>query len=130
MAGDRQTPGGAGFDPYPQFRVHEPELSPLGLVVTGRCWFGPVLVGAVFDRLAGFSDGCWTVTDQCQLRVDEIEFSRVLVGQLDQTCSGRLVLMGSRPTSLSSESLLVATDAAGAKGWHLASDGLWHRRWP
>jgi hypothetical protein len=130
VAGGRQTPGGSGFDPNPQFRVQEAEPSSIGLVVTGRCWFGPLLIGTVFDRLASFSDGCWTVIDQCQLRVDEIEFSHVLVDQLDQSCSARLVLQGPRPISLSSESLLVAFDAEGAKDWHRAADNLWHRRQP
>jgi hypothetical protein len=56
MAGDRQSPSGTGFDPAPQFSVHE-VLGHRPLTVTGRCLFAPVRVSTIFDLPVGL--GTW-----------------------------------------------------------------------
>jgi hypothetical protein len=111
----------------PQFWVEKIE-SPEPVIVTGRCWFGPVAVGMILDQVACRAGDGWHVTEQCRLLVEEIGFYGGIIDQLDQMCSARLVLHGSRPASLRPGSLLMASSVPGATHWDLEPDGLWHLR--
>ncbi|HEX6520107.1 MAG TPA: hypothetical protein VF070_08870, partial [Streptosporangiaceae bacterium] len=60
MAGDVQGPSGTGFGPSPQFwvdRVERDGGAPLAVI--GRCFFGPVRTGLLFDGVVPGRDGGW-----------------------------------------------------------------------
>ena len=58
-------------------------------------------------------------------RVEEIRAFRKLTDEIDQVQSARLVLAGTAPASLTSDSLLVASGYP-SHGWSFR-DGLWVR---
>jgi hypothetical protein len=126
MAGNVQTPSGTSFDPSPQFWIDriDPDSSG-GLAVIGRCFFGPVRVGLAFDGVASRQDGGWVLSavTACTLRVEEIRAFRQLTDEIDQGLSARLVLAGTAPASLTSDSLLVASGYP-SHGWSFR-----HRLW-
>ena len=96
MAGDVQGPSGTGFDPSPQFWVDRAESTPGSLAVVGRCFFGPIRTGLVFDGIVPARNGSWSRSDvvACRLRVAEVHvFGRPADG-IDQVMSGRLVAGG------------------------------------
>lgn len=79
----------------------------LPVVATGRCWFGPLKMGTVLDRIASRAASGWQVTGRCRLVVEEIGFYGALIDQLDQTHSARLVLAGRPSAAMQPGSLLI-----------------------
>ncbi len=128
MAGNVQALSGTSFDPSPQFWIDriDPDSSGLPAVI-GRCFFGPVRVGLAFDGVASRQDDGWvpSAVTACCLRVEEIRAFRKLTDEIDQVQSARLVLAGTAPASLTSDSLLVASGYP-SHGWSFR-DGLWVR---
>jgi hypothetical protein len=128
MVGNVQTPSGTGFDPAPQFWVHrvDPDSS-WPLAVIGRCFFGPVRTGLVFDGAASRQDGGWDLSGliACCLRVEEICIYGRLVDEIDPVVSGRLILSGEAPGNLAPDTVLVARGFPG-DDWKLR-DGRWVR---
>lgn len=126
MAGDQQTPSGTSFDPSPQFWVHRIELG-RRTAVTGRCWFGPVIVGMRFGTVADKQADAWAISP-CHLRVDEISLAaHHLIDELDQMWSAQLILSGGFPPGLDAESLLVARGCSSSGNWERQGT-LWRRR--
>ena len=115
MAGNVQGPSGTGFDPSPQFWVDRVESATRTLAVVGRCFFGPVRLGLIFDGIVSARNGAWPLSGLvvCCLRVAEIRRYGRLVDELDQVLSGRLVLSGMAPAGLGCGSLLVSRGAPG-----------------
>jgi hypothetical protein len=127
VAGDVQGPSGTGFDPSPQFWVDRAESTPGSLAVVGRCFFGPIRTGLVFDGIVPARNGSWSRSDvvTCRLRVAEVHvFGRPADG-IDQVMSGRLVLSGNAPAGLGLDSLLVSRGSPD-DGWVLR-DERWTR---
>ena len=127
MAGDVQGPSGTGFDPSPQFWVDRAESTPGSLAVVGRCFFGPIRTGLVFDGIVPARNGSWSRSDvvACRLRVAEVHvFGRPADG-IDQVMSGRLVLSGNAHAGLGLDSLLVSRGSPD-DGWVLR-DERWTR---
>jgi hypothetical protein len=119
-------PSGTSFDPSPQFWVHQVEPG-RSTTVTGRCWFGPVIVGMWFDTVAVKSADDWAISP-CHLRVDEITVAaHQLVDELDQMWSAQLILSGGFPPDLIAESLLAARDCSSSGDWE-RKGALWRRR--
>jgi len=110
VAGDVQGPSGTGFDPSPQFWVDRAEGAPGPLAVVGRCFFGPIRTGLVFDGIVSKRNGAWSVSDvvACCLRVTEVHVFGRVADVIDPAMSGRLVLSGNAPANLGLDSLLVA----------------------
>jgi hypothetical protein len=127
VAGDVQAPSGTGFDPSPQFWVDRVELDGPPLAVTGRCFFGPVGTGLVFDGVVPGQDGGWPAKGlvACRLHVAEVYVFGRLAEEVDQVVSARLVLNGTGPACPVTGSVLVARGQAG-NGWRLQG-GLWRR---
>jgi hypothetical protein len=127
VAGDVQGPSGTGFDPSPQFWVDRAEIAPGSLAVVGRCFFGPVRTGLVFDGIVSPRNGARSRSDviACCLRVAEVHVFGRLADEIDQVLSGRLVLSGNAPPGLGYDSLLVSRGSAD-DGWVLR-DGRWTR---
>jgi hypothetical protein len=127
VAGDVQGPGGTGFDPSPQFWVDRAESAPGSLAVIGRCFFGPIRTGLVFDGVVPARNGAWSQSDVVAgcLRVAEIRLYGRLADAMGQVLSGRLVLSGNAPAGLGWDSLLVSRGFPD-DGWMLR-DGRWTR---
>jgi hypothetical protein len=128
MAGDLQTPSGTDFDPYPQFWIDRVEADSAGLlVVIGRCFFGPIRAGLLFDGAVRRRPGGWHQSGltECCLRVAEIRVFRRLADEIDQDLSARLVLSGEAPAALEADSVLVAR-AERDEGW-IRQGRLWAR---
>jgi hypothetical protein len=128
VAGGVQGRSGTGFDPSPQFWVDRVESDHGALAVVGRCFFGPVRTGLVFDGIVSARDGAWLLSDlvTCHLQVAEIHVLRRPAGEIDQMLSGRLALSGQVPAGLGYNSLLVSSGSPD-DGWMLR-DGLWARQ--
>jgi hypothetical protein len=127
VAGDVQGPSGTGFDPSPQVWVDRVECTPGSLAVVGRCFFGPIRLGLVFDGIVSARNGVWSLSDvlACCLRVAEIRLYGRLVDEMSQVLSGRLVLSANAPVGLGCDSLLVSRGSPD-DGWMLR-DGRWTR---
>jgi hypothetical protein len=127
VAGDVQGPSGTSFDPSPQFWVDRAESAPGSLAVVGRCFFGPIRTGLVFDGIVSARNGARSLSDvvACRLRVDEIHVYGRLADEIGQVLSGRLVLSGNAPAGLGCDSLLVSRGCPD-DGWRLR-DGRWAR---
>jgi hypothetical protein len=127
VVGDVQGRSGTGFDPSPQFWVDRVESGLGALAVVGRCFFGPIRKGLVFDGVVSERDGAWLPSDlvRCRLQVAEIRIFRQLSDEMSQTLSGRLALSGQAPAVLGCNSLLVSCGSPG-DGWALRG-GLWTR---
>ena len=127
MAGDVQGPSGTGFDPSPQFWVDRVESAPGALAAVGRCFFGPIRPGLVFDAIVSARNGAWPLSGLvvCCLRVAEIHVYGHPADEMDQVLSGRLLLSGMAPAGLGCDSLLVSRGSPG-DGWTL-QDGQWTR---
>jgi hypothetical protein len=98
VSGDRQTRS-SRFDPEPQFEIHEVErIAGLDVVVTGRCWFEPIVAGTMFTAYA--IDNVEGDPEVCRLRVEAIEAYGHLLAELAQTVSARLSLRGAAPVNL------------------------------
>lgn len=111
MSGDVQAPSGTDLDPSPQFWVDRVELEGPGLLaVIGRCFFGPVRTGLLFDGVVPGREGRWRSSGMidCCLRVAEIQIYGRLTDEIGQMLSARLVLSGQAPACLASDALLVA----------------------
>ena len=91
MAGNVQGPSGTGFDPSPQFWVDRVESDPGTLAVVGRCFFGPIRTGLVFDGIVSEREGAWLASDlvACRLGVAEVYVFRQLADEMDQMLSGQ-----------------------------------------
>ena len=100
---------------------------PGSLAVVGRCFFGPIRTGLVFDGIVPARNGVRSLSDvvACCLRVAEIDVFGRLADEIDQVLSGRLVLSGNAPAGLGFDSLLVSRRAPD-DGWML-QDGRWTR---
>lgn len=128
MAGDVQAQSGTAFDPSPQFWVDRVELDGPLLAVTGRCFFGPVGPGLVFDGVVPGQGGGWPAAGlvTCRLHVAEAYVLGRLADEVDQVVSARLVLSGTAPACLADGSVLVARGGQTGLGWRLQG-GLWRR---
>jgi hypothetical protein len=95
--------------------------------VIGRCFFGPVGTGLVFDGIVPQQDARWPSSGlvACCLRVAEVYVVGRLTSEVDQVMSARLVLSGDWPACLAAGSVLVARGQPG-DGWRFR-DGLWRR---
>lgn len=115
MAGDVQAPSGTGFDPSPQFWVDRLEPVSAPVAVIGRCFFGPVGTGLVFDGVVPQQDAGWPSSGlvACCLRVAEVYVVGRLTSEVDQVMSARLVLSGDWPACLAAGSVLVARGQPG-----------------
>jgi hypothetical protein len=127
VAGEVQGPSGTGFDPGLQFWVDRAETAPGSLAVVGRCFFGPIRTGLVFDGIVPARNDARSLSDvvPCCLRVAEIHVFGRLADEIGRVLSGRLVLSGNPPAGLSFGSLLVSRGAPD-DGWMLR-DGRWTR---
>lgn len=127
MAGDVQGPSGTSFDPSPQFWIDHVEADGPPLGVIGRCFFGPVGPGLVFDGVVPGEDGGWPSSGlvACCLRIAEIYVFRRLADEIDQGYSARLILSGAAPACLAADTLLVARRHR-VNGWRLRGS-LWTR---
>lgn len=87
------------------------EGNPAPLAVVGRCFFGPIYMGLVFDGIVpARRNGAWLSSDlvTCCLRVSGIRIFHQVADEMDQSLSGQLALSGQAPARLSADSLLVA----------------------
>jgi len=128
VAGVVQGPSGTAFDPSPQFWVDRVEGDRGSVEVVGRCFFGPICAGLIFDCIVPTRrDGGWLPSGlvACRLQVAEIRMFRRVADEIDQTVSGQLTLSGQVPAGLGCDCLLVARGARD-DGW-MFRDGLWRR---
>lgn len=123
MAGDRQTPSGTAFDPWPQFWVHKVASSG-PLTVAGRCGFASVTTGTIFTAFTAPGRHRWPAAVPCCLRVETISAYGRPAHELDQTVSASLVLSGDVPAALTSESVLIAMAGQEPGRWRRAGS-LW-----
>jgi hypothetical protein len=96
------------------------------LGIVGRCFFGPISTGMIFDGVVLARRGrVWSPSDlvPCRLQIAEIEVFRRLVDEIDPVMSGQLALSGQPPPGLGSDSLLVADGSRDGR-WTFR-DGVW-----
>jgi hypothetical protein len=125
MAGDRQTPSGTAFGPWPQFWVHE-VVSSGPLTVTGRCGFASVTTGTVFTAFIAPGRHHSPTAAPCCHRVETISAYGRPADELDQVVSASLVLSGDVPAALAPESVPIAMTGQEPGRWRRAGS-LWIR---
>ena len=126
VSGDLQTDSGTPFDPAPQFVVERRDASS-SRVLHGRCFFGPVRVGTVFDLRAGQIDDGWESTPLTSpLTVESAEiYDGVFVDEIGQTYTAR-VHFDLAIEDVRDGDLLIASASSYADGWR-RGDKLWER---
>jgi hypothetical protein len=99
---DRQLRGSRhGFDPAPQFSVHEVSRGRRGrIAVIGRCWFGPIVVGTRFTRLAWLRASPAVAPVPCRLEVEWLELFRKPAVEVTQVYTARIGMRGEPPEGL------------------------------
>lgn len=127
MSGNVQTQA-SQHDPAPQFAVYEVEqVEGSRRVVTGRCWFGPILLGTRFTRLVPDPTKA-PEAELCDLEVRRIEMYGKPSDRLDQMVTARLSLVGGKPLPIGNheERVLLVGEAPPEGAWMLR-EGLWRR---
>jgi hypothetical protein len=107
-----------------EFWVDRAESTPGSLAVIGRCFFGPIRTGLVFDGVVSARNGAWSLSNvvACCLCVAEIRLYGRLADAMGQVLSGRLVLSGNASAGLERDSLLVSRGSPD-DGWMLRGGG-------
>jgi hypothetical protein len=100
MAGDTQVPSGTPFDPLPQLFVYEWTPTDGLLTILGTCFFGPLVAGGSFYRVAHRTEAGWEEVGECDLEIIDISiFQGVLVDTLEQNYNARVTAKGRVPTA-------------------------------